>query len=194
MSYIQNQQSEENKCESILKNNENLYDQISKLYENKTPASRLLYIARIKDTDETGEKYSRENIVSLVTTQIKGIFSKINWDMETNCIIIFLDSTYSIVLLENTNESLIRYISLLFEDIKSNSGLHTSVNVISFVEENSKIMIPPWYVYESNLKDGASYEYKDKPTSEKVNKFNKFYFIKFLFILFIKINKGVDSL
>jgi hypothetical protein len=163
-----NQHSEENKNGSILKNNENLYDQISKLYENKTPASRLLYIARIKDTDEANEKYSRENIVSLVTTQIKGIFSKTNWEMETNCIIIFLDSTYTIILLENTNESLIRYVSLLYQDIKNNIGLHSSANIISFVEENSKIMIPPWYVYESNLKDGASYEYRDKPFSEKV--------------------------
>ena len=53
-----------------------------------------------------------------------------------------------------------------------------SDSYFSFVEENSKIMIPPWYVYESNLHDGASYEYKDKPISEKV-----FIFL-FLFIYF----------
>lgn len=163
--------SEENRNESILKNNDNLYEQISKLYQNKNPASRLLYIARIKDTDENGEKYSRENIVSLVTTQIKGLFSKINVEMETNCIIIFLDSCYCIVLMENINESIIRYVSLLFDDIKNKNGSHISANIISFVEENPHIIIPPWYVYESNLKDGASYEYKDKPISEKV----KFY-------------------
>jgi len=168
MSYNANSQSEENKNESILKNNDNLYDQISKLYENKNPASRLLYIARIKDIDENGEKYSRENIVTLVTTQIKDLFSQINNEMETNCIIIFLDSTYCIVLLENINDSIIKYVSLLFEEIKNNTGSHSSANIISFVEENPKIMIPPWYVYESNLKDGASYEYKDKPISEKV--------------------------
>ena len=90
--------------------------------------------------------------------------------METNCIIIFLDSTFCIVLLENINDCIIKYISLLFEDIKNKIGSHVSANIISFVEENPKIMIPPWYVYESNLKDGASYEYKDKPISEKVNK------------------------
>lgn len=169
--------SEENKNESILKNNDDLYDQISKIYNNKNPASRLLYIARIKDIDENGEKYTRENIVSLVTTQIKEIFNKIDLEMETNCIIIFLDSTYCIVLMENINESIIKYISFLFDDIKNNNGSHASANIISFVEENPHIMIPPWYVYESNLKDGASYEYKDKPISEKVNLFIKFFII-----------------
>ena len=57
---------------------------------------------------------------------------------------------------------------MAFECLKNNNGLHSSANIISFVEENPKIMIPPWYVYESNLKDGASYEYRDKPISEKV--------------------------
>lgn len=147
---------------------ETLYLQISKLYNDRKTASRLLYIARIKDSDEKGEKYTRENIVSLVTSQIKGIFKKVDNEDRTNCIIIFLDSTYAIVMIENNHDTIIEYVVALYNDIKTNAGSHISANIIGFVEENPNFMIPPWYVYESNLKDGLSYEYKDKPISEKV--------------------------
>lgn len=149
---------------------ESLYLQISKLYNDRKTASRLLYIARIKDSDEKGEKYTRENIVSLVTSQIKATFKKIDTDDKTNCIIIFLDSTYAIVMIENNHDIIIEYAVSLHNDIKENTGSHISANIIGFVEENPNFMIPPWYVYESNLKDGLSYEYKDKPISEKVKK------------------------
>lgn len=147
---------------------ETLYLQISKLYNDRKTASRLLYISRIRDLDEKGEKYTRENIVSLVTSQIKGIFKKVDTEDRTNCVIIFLDSTFAIVMIENNQDTIIDYVVSLYNDIKSNTGSHISANIIGFVEENPNFMIPPWYLYESNLKDGLSYEYKDKPISEKV--------------------------
>lgn len=153
---------------SILNNNDTLYQQISKLYNNKKTASRLLYIARIRDSDEKGEKFSRENIVSLVTSQIKEIFKRVDEKIRTNCMIIFLDSTYAIVMIENSSDSITNFLIALFQDIKSNIGSHISANIIGYVEENPNFIIPPWYVYESSLKDGLSYEYKDKPISEKV--------------------------
>jgi len=161
---------------------ENLYMQISKLYNERKTASRLLYIARIKDCDEKGEKYSRENIVSLVTTQIKTIFKNVETEDKTNCIIVFLDSIYAIVMIENDNDTIIDYIVNLYGEIKNNTGSHISANVIGFVEENPNFMIPPWYVYESNLKDGLSYEYKDKPIAEKVKII--FVFVFLLYFLF----------
>lgn len=157
---------------------ETLYLQISKLYNNKKTASRLLYITKIRDSDEKGEKYTRENIVSLFSSQIKEIFKKVDTEDKTNCVIIFLDSTYAIVMIENNHDTIIEYVIALFNDIKSQSGSHISANIIGFVEENPNFMIPPWYVYESNLKDGLSYEYKDKPISEKVN------FILFNYFIF----------
>ncbi len=147
---------------------ETLYLQISKLYNDKKTASRLLYIARIRDSDEKGEKYTRENIVSLVSSQIKGIFKEVDTEDKTNCIIVFLDSTYVIVMIENNDDTIIEYVVSLYNSIKSNTGSHISANIIGFVEENPNFMIPPWYVYESNLNSGVSYEYKDKPISEKV--------------------------
>ena len=155
---------------------ETLYLQISKLYNNKKTASRLLYIAKIRDSDEKGEKYTRENIVGLFSSQIKGIFKKVDTEDKTNCVIIFLDSSYAIVMIENNHDTIIECVVALFNDIKSQSGSHISANIIGFVEENPNFMIPPWYVYESNLKDGLSYEYKDKPISEKVNFIKLFYF------------------
>jgi hypothetical protein len=159
--------SSNDKDENKIKE-ENLYLQISKLYNERKTASRLLYITKIKDCDEKGEKYSRENIVSLVTSQIKSIFKRVETEDKSNCIIIFLDSTYAIVMIENDNDTIIDYVVQLFKEIKDNKGSHLSSNVIGFVEENPNYMIPPWYVYESNLKDGLSYEYKDKPIAEKV--------------------------
>jgi len=155
--------------EETLKGKEDtLYQQILKVYEDKKTASRLLYIARIKDTDEKGEKCTRENIVSLTTSQIKGIFKKSETDEKTNCIIIFLDSTYAIVMIENNSDAIIEFIVSLYDDLKNNVGSHISANIIGYVEENPNFIIPPWYLYESNLKEGLSYEYKDKPISEKV--------------------------
>ena len=106
--------------------------------------------------------------MSLVSSQLKNTFKKVDTEDRTNCIIIFLDSTYAIVMIENNHDTIIEYVISLYNDIKSNTGSHISANIIGFVEENPNFMIPPWYVYESNLKDGLSYEYKDKPISEKV--------------------------
>ena len=82
--------------------------------------------------------------------------------------IVFLDSTYAIVMIENTNDIILNYINALYQEIKNSTGSQTSANIVGYVEENPNFMIPPWYVYESTLKDGLSYEYKDKPISEKV--------------------------
>ncbi len=42
------------------------------------------------------------------------------------------------------------------------------LNIISFVEDTPKSIVPVWYVYGSNLSEGSGYEYKGKFTTEKV--------------------------
>ncbi len=52
---------------------------------------------------------------------------------------------------------------------ESETSIVTSINIISFVEDTPKSIVPIWYVYGSNLSEGSGYEYKGKVTSEKVN-------------------------
>jgi hypothetical protein len=50
------------------------------------------------------------------------------------------------------------------------TSIVTSINIISFVEDTPKSIVPIWYVYGSNLSEGSGYEYKGKVTTEKVYK------------------------
>lgn len=51
---------------------------------------------------------------------------------------------------------------------EAESSIVTSFNIISFVEDTPKSIVPIWYIYGSNLSDGSGYEYKGKVTTEKV--------------------------
>ena len=72
-----------------------LYQTINSIYQERTCISRILYLAKIKETGTKDEKITRENIISNFINEIK---KKI--DNKFNCLILFLGTSYSIVILE----------------------------------------------------------------------------------------------
>lgn len=59
------------------------------------------------------------------------------------------------------------YLVSLQKEIRDRRSNHLSANIIGFVEDTPKSIIPGWFTYESNLNEGTSYEYKDKASMEK---------------------------
>ncbi len=63
------------------------------------------------------------------------------------------------------------------------SSIISCFNIISFIEDAPKSIVPVWYQYDSTLSDGSGYEYKGKFITEKVYNYNNrggFYMINFV--------------
>ena len=65
------------------------------------------------------------------------------------------------------------YLVNLNKEMKSKNSLHTTVNVITFIEDCPTSVFPIWYKYEGSVYMQESQQYKDKPVIEKVN--NKYF-------------------
>jgi hypothetical protein len=75
----------------------NLYETVSKVYEESNPISRLFYLAKLKGRDENKTK---DMIMSQFINEIKGLTRKLEG---FHCFIIFLNSSSgqnALVLLE----------------------------------------------------------------------------------------------
>jgi hypothetical protein len=71
-----------------------LYNTITYLHKLNNPVSRILYVAKIKET----EKATREQIISNFNKELKKYFSK--YDNKINCLVLYLGVTYSLIMLE----------------------------------------------------------------------------------------------
>ena len=75
----------------------NLYQTINHIHKQSNPVSRLLYITKIKEID----KLTREQIIANFSKELKKYFQKL--DNNVNCLIIYLGTSYSLVMLEVNN-------------------------------------------------------------------------------------------
>jgi hypothetical protein len=60
------------------------------------------------------------------------------------------------------------YLVNLHEEMKNKNSCHSTVNIISFVEDCPNSVFPVWYKYEASVYSQESQQYKDKPVIEKV--------------------------
>ena len=74
-----------------------LYDTMNKLYRLKKPISRILYIAKTKESGNRDEKINKEIVFNNITTEIKGFFGN---SEVFNCMIIFSGINYCTVAIE----------------------------------------------------------------------------------------------
>ena len=63
------------------------------------------------------------------------------------------------------------YLINLNKEMKSKNSQHTTVNVITFIEDCPTSVFPIWYKYEGSVYMQESQQYKDKPVIEKVKNF-----------------------
>jgi len=59
------------------------------------------------------------------------------------------------------------YLSQLHSAVRSGKSLHSSVNIITYIEECPNSVFPIWYKYEMTSYGKESQLYKDKPATEK---------------------------
>jgi hypothetical protein len=60
------------------------------------------------------------------------------------------------------------YLINLNEEIKGGNSCHTSVNIISFIEDSPVSVFPSYYKYEGGVYEREGQVYKDKTVIEKV--------------------------
>lgn len=84
--------------ETFTNNYVNLFDTINAIYKEKTPVSRILYLAKIKETTDKDERLQREAIIGNFTNEVMKMFKRI--DSKFYHMIVYIGTSYALLLIE----------------------------------------------------------------------------------------------
>jgi len=75
-----------------------LYDNISQIYNIKKPISRIIYIAKLKESNIKDEKVARETILGGIRDEVKKNLKK--FEEPFNIMIFYIGTVYALVGIE----------------------------------------------------------------------------------------------
>jgi hypothetical protein len=79
---------------------DSLYDTINKIYQEKRPFSRVLYISKIKEFTSKDDKVTRETTLNSFKEEVKRLLRKLEGDF--NYMIVYIGLMYAIIGIEVT--------------------------------------------------------------------------------------------
>lgn len=77
---------------------ENLYQTINKIYKEKSPISRVLYITKMKENANRDDKIGREITLTNLRDEIRKILKK--GEHQYNLMIVYIGTVYALVAIE----------------------------------------------------------------------------------------------
>jgi len=80
-----------------VKEKPTLYHTVNKIYNMKKPVSRVLYLAKTKESDSKDEKENNKIVINNIEEEVKTFFSG---SEIFNCMIIFSSVNYCTVVIE----------------------------------------------------------------------------------------------
>ena len=148
-----------------------LYQTMNRLYKDKNPICRIVYMAKIVqpvfEEPKKGkrDKEKEKEITKLIIPNfINDLKSKLNtFSTQSNIMLIFIGSIYCFVGVENTTENIME----LMKFLKYESKMTENANVIAFNEECPFPTFPVWYKYEGEVYEKESQIFKDVIIPEK---------------------------
>ena len=160
-----------------------LYDTMNKVYQDKIPICRLVYMAKIVQphVEDTGKKKKdKEKLKELSKDIIPNFISDLkqclnSFSTQSNVMIIFVGTIYAFVGIENSTSNIFSLIKYL----KNESKMTEDIHVINYNEECPNYNFPVWYKYEGEVYEKESQIYKDFSVPEKAWTLYDNYFCNF---------------